>query len=125
MHPASATALCSASGHTLVVKCDTVVAENVLKQLWEQGVKLAPLNVKMLENKYDPERMVLATYASSAERQAAQSFFERLEGLQFIVQDEAEQIFSYLHLEPWVTVISHVISHNCDITCDIKLHHVI
>ena len=30
-----------------------------------------------------------------------------------------------IHLEPWVTVISHVISHNCDITCDIKLYHVI
>ncbi len=29
------------------------------------------------------------------------------------------------HLEPWVTMISHVISHNCDITCDIELHHVI
>ena len=24
-----------------------------------------------------------------------------------------------LHLEPWVTVISHVISYICDITCDI------
>ena len=29
------------------------------------------------------------------------------------------------HLEPWVTVISHVISHNCDIICDIELYHVI
>ena len=29
------------------------------------------------------------------------------------------------HLERWVTMISHVISHNCDITCDIELHHVI
>ena len=27
------------------------------------------------------------------------------------------------HLEPWVTEISHMISHNCDITCDIELQH--
>ena len=76
VHPASA--LCSASGHTLVVKCDSVVAQNVSKQLWEQGGKPTPLNVKMLEHNYDPERMVLATYTSSADRQAAQTFCESL-----------------------------------------------
>ncbi len=32
-----------------------------------------------------------------------------------------------VHLEPWVTVtrISRMISPNCDITCDIELHHAI
>jgi hypothetical protein len=87
VHPASATALCSASGHTLVVKCNTVVAENVSEQLLEQGEN-APLYVKMLENDHDPERMVLATYASSAARQDAQSFFARLEGLQFYARSQ-------------------------------------
>ena len=32
---------------------------------------------------------------------------------------------SDLELEPWVTVISQVISHNYDIICDIELYHVI
>ena len=26
------------------------------------------------------------------------------------------------HKKPWITVISHVISHNCEITCDVELH---
>ena len=99
VHPASAAALCSASGHTLVVKCDTVVAENVSKQLLELS---APLNVKMLENGHDPERMVLATYASSAELQAAQTICEGLGAHSlreprpriFTVQDEFERNMS-------------------------------
>ena len=35
------------------------------------------------------------------------------------------QVYTRYHLEPWVTMISHMISHNYDIICDIELYHVI
>ena len=84
VHPASTTALCSASGHILVVKCKTDVVEIVWKQLLEpeQG-ETAPWVVKMLEHQHDPEIMVLATYTFSEEREAAQSLITGLDGTSF------------------------------------------
>lgn len=76
---ASATALGSTSERTLYVKCDITLAENIREQLLQRGDN-APLVFKMLKHKLDPGRMVLVTWTSSAEKQAAQLLLARVEG---------------------------------------------